>query len=391
MNANAPLRIALVAGEASGDALGAGLISAMRERLGDNAQFVGVAGTAMRQAGCEAWFDSSELAVMGLAEVISHLPRLLILRRRLYKRLAAYEPDVFVGIDAPDFNLGLERKLHSRGITTAHYVSPSVWAWRPQRAARMAASADQVLCLLPFEPDFYANYGVPADFVGHPLADRIPLRTDPVAARAALGFANDTEVVALLPGSRAGELHRLGVDFAAAAELLVKKRPAIRFVAPMASPALSEVFAAQVAAHAPSAQVLLTDGQAQQAIAAADAVLVASGTATLEALLLKRPMVVAYRLSQATRVVLEKFKLLNTDRFALPNLLSGKTLVPEVLQDDIRPERLAQELETLLEAVGRNGWMADWLAECDAIHTTLRRDANMRAADAVLRLCERSQ
>ena len=374
------LRIALVAGESSGDELGAGLINALRDGAGHEVDFCGVAGPAMRQAGCEGWFDCSELAVMGLAEVIRHLPRLLLLRRRLYKRLISYRPDVFIGIDAPDFNLGLERRLRKKGIATVHYVSPSVWAWRPQRAARMAASADQLLCLLPFEPAFYEEYNVAAQFVGHPLADRIAMRTDATPAREALGLAMDKQIVALLPGSRMGELDRLGRAFAGAARALSEQRSAIEFVAPMASSTVREKFAAQLADEAPKAQVKLIDRQAQQAIAAADVVLVASGTATLEALLLKRPMVVAYRLAPATRIILEKFELLNINRFSLPNLLAGKDLVPEVLQDEVQPERLADEVSVLLDAADNS----DWVADCDAIHNTLRRDANVRAAEAVL-------
>ncbi len=381
---NEPLRVALVAGEASGDQLGAGLIAALRKQLGDRpVVFEGVAGPAMREAGCESWHDCTALAVMGLAEVVRHLPRLLLLRRRLAKRLIASPPDVFIGIDAPDFNLGLERRLRKHGIPTVHYVSPSVWAWRPKRAEAMAESTDLVLCLLPFEPDFYADYGLRAVFVGHPLADSLPLRTNPQAARSALGLPESGEIVALLPGSRSGEIDRLGEAFAGAAALLTERRPGIRFVAPMASPAIGEKFAAELAHHGRDAEVLLLDRQAQQAIAAADVVLVASGTATLEALLLKRPMVVAYRLAQATRIVLEKLALLNIERFALPNLLAGRDLVPEILQDELSAARLAEEVSVLL---GRRDHLA-YVAECDAIHGTLQRDASARAAEAVTELC----
>ncbi|MBT8136411.1 MAG: lipid-A-disaccharide synthase [Gammaproteobacteria bacterium] len=386
MTPERPLQIALVAGEASGDQLGAGLITAVRARLGDRVQFAGVAGPAMRSAGCEAWFDSDELAVMGLVEVLAHLPRLLALRRKLYRRIIAQQPDVFIGIDAPDFNLGLERRLRRTGIRTVHYVSPSVWAWRPKRAARMAQCADLVLCLLPFEPRFYEDYGVAAEFVGHPLADSIPLRPDRAAARAALELPGTGEVVALLPGSRASELDRLGAVFASAAARLDQSRPGIGFVAPMAAPALREKFAAQLAAHAPGVPVRLVDRQAQQAIAAADAVLVASGTATLEALLLKRPMVVAYRLAQGTRILLEKLKLLNIRRFALPNLLADREIVAEVLQDELTAERLSAELTALLDRDSHD----DYLQECDQIHDVLRQSASERAADAVLRLTGRS-
>ncbi len=375
------MRVLLVAGEASGDELGAGLIRALRERLGARLQCMGVCGPAMRDAGCEVWFDTRELAVMGLVEVLSHLPRLLRLRRQLLTRARAARPDVFVGIDAPDFNLGVEKRLRAAGIRTIHYVSPSVWAWRPRRAARMAHIADKVLCLLPFEPDFYRQYDVDAEFVGHPLADRIAARTAVEPARTAIGLSVGRPVLAVLPGSRNSELRRLGPVFAQAVALLAQRHPGLQFVAPMADASLHAGFAQLLATHAPGVQVTLTEGQAQQAIAAADAVLVASGTATLEALLIKRPMVVAYRLAPATRFLLEKLQLLQIDRFALPNLLSEQPLVPELLQDRLDPVAAADEIGRQLER-GRDD--PQWLAACDAIHATLRRDANARAADALL-------
>lgn len=381
MTVDRPLRVALVAGEASGDQLGAGVIRNLRSRLGDRLVCGGVAGPAMQAEGCDAWFSSDDLAVMGLVEVVAHLPRLLRLRRRLRQRLLRERPDVFVGIDAPDFNLGLEKQLRRNGLTTVHYVSPSVWAWRPKRAAAMSRSTDRVLCLLPFEPAFYERYGVRAEFVGHPLADAMPMRTAPDQARAACGLAVDAEVVAVLPGSRGGEMRRLGPDFVKTMALLAQQRPGIRFVAPMATPALREKFAALLALHAPAADVNLLDRQAQQAIAAADVVLVASGTATLEALLMKRPMVVAYRVAPLTRVLLERLRLLTVDRFALPNLLAGKDLVPEILQDDVTPERLAEEVTALLDDTGNREL---WVTECDEIHNTLRRHADARAADAIM-------
>lgn len=377
------LTVALVAGEASGDALGAGLIEALRGLYGGRLRCVGVAGPAMRAAGCDAWFDAGELAVMGLVEVLAHLPRLLRLRRRLTGRLLEERPDVFIGIDSPDFCVPLEKRLRAAGLRTAHYVSPSVWAWRPGRAARMADAAELLLCLLPFEPPWYAPYDITAEFVGHPLADRIALRTPVGPARAALGLAASAPTVAILPGSRGGELQRLGPAFAGACALLAAARPGLQFVTPIAAPELRPVFARQLAEHAPGVEVVLTEGQAQQAIAAADAVLVASGTATLEALLIKRPMVVAYRVAAATKFLLETLRLLKVDRFALPNLLADRPLVPEVLQDDVEPARLAREVGALLDA-GRDD--PAWLAACDEIHATLRRGADARAAAAVSRL-----
>ncbi|NNF66428.1 MAG: lipid-A-disaccharide synthase [Gammaproteobacteria bacterium] len=376
------LRIVLVAGEASGDELGAGLIHSLRKQYSGRLEICGVAGPAMQQAGCEAWFDSNELAVMGLVEVLRHLPRLLRLRRKLKKKIAEFKPHIYVGIDAPDFNLPLEKYLYQSGCKTVHYVSPSVWAWRPQRAARMADCCDSVLCLLPFEPDFYKDYGVDAVFVGHPLADRIATDTSKTAARERLGLPAEGELVALLPGSRGGEIDRLGADFARTAALMTQNRPGLRFVAAMANPAIAQKFAALLAQHAPVANVKLLDGQAQQAIAAADVTLLASGTATLEALLLKRPMVVAYKLAQTSRIILERFKLLNIERFSLPNLLADRPIVAEVLQDEVTPQRLAQELQLLLDRPDHS----DYIEACEEIHATLRQDANARAAEAVLRV-----
>ncbi|NND60687.1 MAG: lipid-A-disaccharide synthase [Gammaproteobacteria bacterium] len=374
------MRVALVAGETSGDRLGAGLVKAIRARE-PAAEFVGVGGPAMQVAGVETWFDASELAVMGLAEVITHLPRLLRRRRQLLKRLQATKPDVFVGIDAPDFNIPVESRLHRAGMRTVHYVSPSVWAWRPGRAAKMAEAADRVLCLLPFEPRFYEDYNLDAIFVGHPLADQLPHRTDVAAARSSLGLAPERETLALLPGSRASEVERVGPVFFAAAGQVRERRPDIQFVSPAATPALGQKIAQLRDQYLPGVGFTIVDGQSQQAIAAADAVVVASGTATLEALLLKRPMVVGYRVAPATRWLLERFKLLSIDRFALPNLLSDQQLVPELMQDKLTVEGLRDQTLIQLDR-GRDD--PQWLRQCDAIHDLLRCNADERAAEAVL-------
>jgi lipid-A-disaccharide synthase len=379
------MRIGLVAGEVSGDQLGAGLLRALGGRE-PALRSMGVAGPAMRAAGCEAWACAEALSVMGLAEVARELPRLLALRRRLARRFLADPPDLFVGIDAPDFNLGLERRLRAASIRTAQYVSPSVWAWRQGRLKTIARAVDLVLCLLPFEKAFYDRHGIDAVFVGHPLADDIPVEVDAVAARKALGLDGRGPIVAVLPGSRSGEVIRLGGDFAGAIDWMAARRPDLHFVAPMANSAIRQQFEAQLQRNAPHREVTLLDGRAQQAMAAADAVLVASGTATLEAALLKRPMVVAYRLAPATRWILERFRLLKLRRYALPNLLADKDLVPELIQDEVTPAALGAAVLALIEDPDRRRVLA---AAFGDMHRQLRRNASQRAAEALLSLAGR--
>jgi lipid-A-disaccharide synthase len=368
-------RIALVAGEASGDLLGADLVHSLRRRHPD-AEFAGVGGSAMRAAGVDIWHDCAELAVMGLTEVLRHLPRLLRLRATLTARLLAWRPDVLVGIDAPDFNLGLERRLKQRGFATVHYVSPSVWAWRQGRAARIGASADRVLCLFPMEPAIYARHGVDARFVGHPLADRIALDPDREAARRTLGIDSTATVVAVLPGSRLGEIRRIGPAFIGAMARLRAARPDLEFVAPMASPACREAF---VQLGAPP-HCRMVDGLARECMIAADVVLLASGTATLEGLLAKRPMVVGYRVSALTHWLVRTFGLLKTNRLSLPNALAGETLVPELLQHDCTPERLA---DAVLHWLDHPAAVAALRPRFLAIHQSLRCQASERAAEVI--------
>jgi len=371
--------IALVAGEASGDLLGADLIHALRARY-PQARFVGVGGPLMRIAGMEIWHDASELAVMGLAEVLRHLPRLLRLRRSLRERLTALQPDVFVGIDAPDFNLGLERQLRQQGLRTVHYVSPSIWAWREKRAAHIGDSADRVLCLFPMEPPIYARYGVDARFVGHPLADQFPLAPDRLGPREALGIAADAKVLALLPGSRLGEIGRVGADFIATAARLQARDPSLSVLAPMATPACRSAFEKLLREAPLPLRVRLLDQQSQPLLRAADAVLLASGTAALEALLARTPMVVAYRISAITYAIVRLFRLLKVDRYSLPNALAGQRIVPECMQAQCTPDRLVEELAPLLEDA------AAALAQTRAferIHADLKRNASRQAAAAV--------
>jgi lipid-A-disaccharide synthase len=379
-----PLRVGLVAGEASGDTLGADLIHALR-RIAPRTEFFGVAGPKMQAAGCEVWEPSESLAVMGLFEVLRDLPRLVRLLARIRDRFLAARPDVFVGIDAPDTNLRLARRLHAAGIPTVQYVSPQVWAWRQGRARSMRESVDLVLCLLPFEKSFYDEHGIRAEFVGHPLADAIPLEVDRPTARRALGLDSNAQVVALLPGSRRGEVLRLARDFAATARWLAAQRPDLVFVAPMASSAAREIFARVLELHAPGLDVRLIDGQAQTALIAADVVMVASGTASLEAALCKRPMVVVYRLGAITVWFVRRLNLVKTKFIAQPNLLADRRVVGEYFQNEIVPESIGAELLMWLDDVERRSGLE---AEFSRIHACLRRDAGTRAAQAIIALAE---
>ncbi|HYM27267.1 MAG TPA: lipid-A-disaccharide synthase [Steroidobacteraceae bacterium] len=378
--AAAPLRVAIVAGEHSGDTLGAALIQALRERV-PGVRCFGVAGPKMVAAGCEALASSEELGVMGLAEVLRHLPRLLRLRGALLRRLLAARPDVFVGIDSPEFNLRLARRLKGAGIRTVQYVSPQVWAWRPGRVRTIGASCDLILCVLPFETEFYARHQVPAVFVGHPLADEIPLVVDRQAARAALGLAGGRRIVALLPGSRMAEVTRLAAPFVAAAARIAARDPDCRFIAPMVSQATREAFEKEImqASAAPEIHVLL--GQAQRALGACDGAIVASGTATLETLLTGRPMVVAYKANPVTAFVLRTLGLVKVRYFSQPNLLTGRALVPEFLQEQVSGEALG---DALLREMGDPAHVHELLEQFDTVHRALRRGGAALAAQAVI-------
>lgn len=374
-----PLLIALVAGEASGDILGSGLMQALKARHPD-ARFIGVGGPRMQREGLDSYFPMERLSVMGLVEVLGRLPELLSRRKRLIRTLIDARPDVFIGIDAPDFTLGVELKLRRAGIKTVHYVSPSVWAWRQKRVLKIREACDLMLTLFPFEARFYDEHQVPVRFVGHPLADTINLQADRAAAREALGVAGQTPLVALLPGSRGGEVSRLGALFLDAAERLRAMRPGVQFVLPCASAERRAQLEQLLAGR--DLPLLLLDGRSHEALAACDAVLIASGTATLEALLYKRPMVVAYRVAPLTFKILKR--LVKSPYISLPNLLAERLLVPELIQDAATPEALAQTLAPLLDdgEVQTEGF--------DVIHRALRQDASRQAADAVLGLIGRT-
>ena len=373
------MRVALVAGEASGDILGAGLMQALKARY-PQVEFIGVGGPLMQAEGLTPYFPMERLSVMGLVEVLGRLPELLARRRKLVKTLIAAKPDVFIGIDAPDFNLGLELKLRRAGIKTVHYVSPSVWAWRQKRVLKIREACDLMLCLFPFEAQFYDAHQVPVRFVGHPLADTIPVMADRAAAREALDLPQDGAVVALMPGSRGGEVARLGSLFLDAAVRLRTLRPGVRFVLPCASPQRRVQLEQMLGGR--DLPLTLLDGRSHEALAACDAVLIASGTATLEALLFKRPMVVAYKVAPMTYRILKR--LVSSAYISLPNLLAERLLVPEMIQDAATPEALAQLLAPLLNGgeVQTEGF--------DVIHRALRRDASVQAAEAVLQLVGRN-
>jgi len=375
------MRIGLVAGESSGDLLGAGLVRALKERCPE-ATFEGVAGPAMVAAGCEQWEPSESLAVFGLIEPLSHLPRLMKLRKQLVKRWTASPPDVFVGIDAPDFNLGLEKKLRAAGIRTVHYVSPSIWAWRPGRIKTVKAAADKVLCILPFEEALYDGAGVDATFVGHPKADSIPADPDMTAARQALGLEAD-EIVAVLPGSRASEIAMLGEILVASAALLARARGSIQFVTPVATPALKAAIEVQIAAAGLSEQFVLLDGDSERAMIAADVVLLASGTAALESALLAKPTVAVYRLGRISYAIVNGLNLLKLTHVTLPNLMTETPLVPEFMQDKARPADIAKAVIELLDDPERRRSIADRFAR---LRTELARNTDQRAADAVVSL-----
>jgi lipid-A-disaccharide synthase len=375
-----PLRVGIVAGESSGDQLGAALIIAMRS-LAPNVQFFGMAGPKMIAAGCDAWAASEEIAVMGLMEVLPHLPRLIRLRSSLVARFRAARPHVFVGIDSPAFNLGLARQLRSPDCRTVQYVAPQVWAWRQGRVHGIGRACDLVLCLLPFETEFFEKHGVRAVFVGHPLADQIPLEVDRPSARAALGLDASSKIIAILPGSRLGEVERLGGDFVRAAALVAQRRPDIEFVSPLASDRVRQAFERKIAEVPLAPAIRLFDGQAQRVLAAADLVLVASGTATLETLLSRRPMVVAYRFAAMTAFVLRRLGLVKTVFFSQPNLLVGRRLVPEFLQEQVSGEALGS---ALLGVLDDRDYLTELQREFRKIHETLRLGGAARAASAIL-------
>ncbi len=376
------MRVGLIAGESSGDLLGAGIIREIRA-IEPDAQFEGVAGPAMLEAGCERIADAEELAVMGLIEPLRHIPRLLRLRRRLVQRWQADPPDVFVGIDAPDFNLGVEARLRASGIPTVHYVSPSVWAWRSGRIKTIRRAADRVLCLLPFEKQYLEERGVDAVFVGHPKAGVLTPDYDKVAVRQALGLEGSGPVIGLLPGSRGSEVFRLAPVFAATAWCLLRDRSDLTFVVPVASEKLLPIIEGAVSGAEISGQTKIIEERSLDVMRASDVVLQASGTAVLEAALLGTPAVAAYSVAPFTAWLVRTFKLINLDYFTIPNLLTAEPLVPEFIQEAASPENLAAAVGELLDDPARRDSIRHEFAK---LHDELALNADRRAAAAVLEL-----
>ncbi|MCR9423007.1 MAG: lipid-A-disaccharide synthase [Vibrio anguillarum] len=376
-----PLRIGIVAGELSGDTLGEGFIQAIKQQY-PNAQFVGIGGPKMIAQGCESLFDMEELAVMGLVEVLGRLPRLLKVKAQLVKYFKANPPDVFVGIDAPDFNLRLELDLKKAGIKTVHYVSPSVWAWRPKRIFKIDAATDLVLAFLPFEKAFYDKYQVACEFVGHTLADAIPLQPDKIAARELLKLETDKQWLAVLPGSRGGEVGLIAKPFIETCRQIKQKYPDIGFVVAAVNPKRKQQFETIWQEIAPELDFAIIEDTARNVITAADAVLLASGTVALECMLLKRPMVVGYKVNWLTGWLVQKLAI--TEFVSLPNILAGEELVPEFILDECDPQHLFPAVDSMLSR--DNSSLIERFTE---MHHWIRKGADQQAAKAVLSLINR--
>jgi len=374
--------LGIVANEPSGDLLGAALIRALRARRPE-LRFVGVAGPRMQEAGCETLYAMERLSVMGLTEVLAHLPELLSIRRDLRRHFEQRPPAAFIGIDAPDFNLGLEQRLRACGIPTVHFVSPTVWAWRPGRVKKIRSAVDLMLSIYPFEEAFLHQQRVPVRYVGHPVADEIPLRVDRETARAALGLDHSGPVIAVLPGSRRAEVQRLGPPFLKTASWCLQRRGDLRVVIPVVNAELRRMLEAFIEQATPGLPVTLIDGRSREVIAASNLVLTASGTATLEALLLKRPMVVAYKVHPLTYQLAKRLRLVKVPHVAMANLLAGEPLAPELIQGRCRVEWLGPALLSLLAAPDRIAAIEDRYTR---IHANLRHDAAAAAAEAVLEL-----
>lgn len=377
----APLRLGMVAGEASGDLLGGLLLRGLRGRWPE-LMAGGIGGPKMAAQGFDSWWPHGLLSVFGYADALARLPELLFLRRELGSRLIRERPAAFIGIDAPDFNFGLEARLRAARLKTIHFVCPSIWAWRPHRVQVLARAADHVLCLFPFEPALLGQHGIAATFVGHPLADAIALEPPRDASRAALGLPPDAVVVALLPGSRRSEIDHIAPALVAAAALLQRQRPTLRFVLP-AAPGMRPLIEGIVAARAPGVPLQLLDGQSHAALAACDVALVASGTATLEAALFKRPMVITYRVSALNWWRMRRLAL--QPWFGLPNILARRFVVPELIQDAATPEALAREALAWLDDPARCAAAAQAFTE---LHHQLRQDTARRASDAIARVIQ---
>ena len=366
----------MVAGEASGDLLAGLLLGGLKARW-PALQAAGIGGPKMAAQGFTAWWPSDKLAVRGYVEVLRHYREIAGIRAQLAARLRADKPDAFIGVDAPDFNLGLEAGLKAHGIKTIHFVSPSIWAWRPERVHAIGRAVDRVLCVFPFEPALYAEHGIAATYVGHPLADAIPLEVPRAASRAALGLAENATVVALLPGSRRSEIEAIAPRLLGAAAVMQRERPGLSFVLPVA-PGLRALLNPMTARHAAGIPITLLDGRSHEALAACDVALVASGTATLEAALFKRPMVIAYHMNWLTWQMMRRKQL--QAWVGLPNILLEDFVVPELLQEKARPELLAEAALAWLDDPVRVLALAGRFTQ---LHLDLRRNTAQAATDAI--------
>ena len=376
------MRIGIVAGEASGDLLGAGLIKAIKSYYPE-AVFEGIGGPRMIEQGCHSLFKMERLSVMGLIEPLGRFRELLNIRKQTINNFINNPPDVFIGVDAPDFNFAIERALKKTGIKTVHYVSPSLWAWREYRAKKIIQSTDLVLALFPFEVDFYKKYSINVKFVGHPSADTIALEPDIVAARKALNLPLENRIVAILPGSRVKELQYMVDDFINGARICHGKYPDIHFVAPMANEKTRRLFEQSLNKLAPELPITIIDGNSHRVMEAADFILLASGTAALEGMLLKKPMVACYRVSALTAMIVRLFRMIKVKYYTLPNLLSGEGLIKELIQEELTSDSIAESLEALFENPGKVSELKSRFLE---IHKTLKQDASDKEAQAVIEL-----
>jgi lipid-A-disaccharide synthase len=372
-------KVGIVAGEASGDLIGSHLIRALKKHRPD-IEFIGIAGPKMQGEGARSLFPIERLSVRGYVEVLRHLPGLLKIRSELAQFFIKTKPDLFIGIDAPDFNFGLERKLKRKGIPTIHYVSPSIWAWRKGRMGKIKRAVSHMLALFPFEPAIYEKANVPVTYVGHPLADILPMEPDKQGARESLKIKDDKLVIAMLPGSRQSEVKQLADLYVKTAQLIAQEHPDVQFLVPLITRETRAIFEqAMYANQAYETPIQILFGHAHMAMEAADAVIVASGTATLEAALLKRPMVITYRMPRLSWWILKRMNYL--PYVGLPNILAGRFVVPELLQHDAIPEKLA---ETTLRMVSDKTLMQEIRAEFTRIHETLRQNTEEKAAEAIL-------
>ncbi|HTI17684.1 MAG TPA: lipid-A-disaccharide synthase [Trinickia sp.] len=377
-----PLRIALAAGEPSGDLLAAALLDGLARQLPEGTRYYGIGGPRMMAHGFEAHWPMEKLTVRGYVEALRHVPEILRIRGELKRQLLADRPHVYIGVDAPDFNFGVEEPLRAAGIPTIHYVCPSIWAWRGGRIKKIAKAVDHMLCVFPFETELLEKAGVAATYVGHPLADEIPLEPDTAGARRALGLPESGPIIAVLPGSRRSEIGLIGPTFFDAMALIQQREPSVRFVMPAATPALRALLQPLMDAH-PGLALTITDGDAQRAMTAADAVLVKSGTVTLEAALLKKPMVISYKVPWLTGQIMRRQGYL--PYVGLPNILAGRFVVPEILQHFATPAALADAMLVQLHDEANRRTLNDVFTQ---MHHVLRRDTAQRAAEAVERVID---